>query len=182
MYMHVHLMPTALVKIIINNKCIGIYRALGDTGAEPNLIRQNVIKKWMPFTKAANLGLVGIADTTVRVKRKIDVVIQPWFSANNDNKITVTFWVLPSSSGWAPVYPNQSIPPSAISNGLSTPLANPYFWQAGEVPLLLGIEVLSEIMEGTVRKVSKNIVQQESTFGNLIYGRAGMLNSKNGTE
>lgn len=178
MYTHVHLLPTVLVKIIFNNKCIGLYRALGDTGAEPNLIRQHVIKRWLPSTKAVNFGLVGIADTPVQIKRKIELVIQPWFSENDDDKINVTFWVLPKASGWAPVYPSQSILPDAISQELSTPLANPYFWQRGEVSLLLGIEVWSTIMQGIAKKVSQNMVQQESKFGNLIYGRTGIVNTK----
>lgn len=171
LYMQVHLMPTALVKIILNNKVIGMHRALSDTGATPNLIRLNLIKKWLAHTRPANFGVVGIADSTVRIKRKIELCIQPWFSDKESDKIKVTFWVLPASCGWSAVYPDQNISPDAIEQKLSAPLANPYFWQSGEVPILLGIDVLAQIMEGEVHRVGKRIVQQNTTFGHLIYGR-----------
>lgn len=180
--LQVHLMPTALVKIILNNKIIGLHRALSDTGATPNLIRQNIIRKWLSFTGPVNFGVVGIADTTVRIKRKIELFIQPWFSENDENRIKVTFWVLPNTCGWAAVYPEQCISPNAIEKKLSAPLADPHFWQSGEVPLLLGIDVLATITEGEVRKVGKRMVQQETTFGNLIYGRASKSNPNNSIE
>lgn len=131
------------------------------------------MNKFDSKTIAAHSDVVGISSNPVRIRKKVNVSIQPWFENGTTNRIESEFWVLPKSSKWSPILPEQNIPCSAITKRLKPTLADPMFWKSGSVSILLGIEVWAEIIEGTSHKLGRKMISQESTLGNLISGKFG---------
>lgn len=167
------LLPTAMIKLYIDNELIGIFRALCDSGAIPNLLKNRVIRYHASRAANTNCNVIGIGNDPVRIRKKVIASIQPWFENGNKNKIEVLFWVLPKSSKWSPILPDQDIPSECITSKLQPNMADPTFWRADGVSILLGIETWAEIVEGKVHKLSRRLVSQESQLGNLIFGRVG---------
>lgn len=162
-----------MVKLYFGEELIGIYRALCDSGAVPNLLKNRIIRRHNSYTIRANSNVIGIGDEPIHIRKKVCASIQPWFEQNNEKRIDVEFWVLPKSSKWAPILPDNDIPREAIEGQLQTQMADPTFWRADEVSILLGIEIWAEIIEGNTHKLSQRLVSQESQLGNLIFGRIG---------
>lgn len=169
----IFLLPTALVKVYIDNELIGIFRALCDSGSQPNLICHDVVKHYFSKMKAANGNVMGISDSPVYVRKKLTVGFSAWFENNIAEQIKTNLWVLPKKSKWAPILPNHDIPSSAMSRNLHPRLADPMFWQADKISILLGIEMVAAITEGSSHKVGKRLVSQESQLGLLLYGKIG---------
>lgn len=160
-----------MVKIFVNDRFVGVHRALCDTGSQANLIKRSAIKYLDSETKPLHGSIVGIGANPVRIRRKIRVSIQPWFAEKNENKFDVSFMVLPKSSNWSPIFPNQDVPCEIIAKKLQPNLADPLFWRANGVSLLLGIEFWATAIEGMAFRLSKSVLCQESALGNLILGR-----------
>lgn len=169
----VFLLPTAIVKLFIDDKLIGIYRALCDSGSHPNLIKHAVLKYYASKTTIANGSIIGIGNDPVRVRKKVIASIQPWFEKGDSNRITASFWVLPKASKWAPILPERDVPSNAIIRKLEPHLADPTFWKSDGISILLGIELWAEILEGPTHKLDKKLVAQESILGKVIFGRIG---------
>lgn len=178
MHSSVLLLPTVYVKVSVNGVRIGIYRALCDSGSEVNLIRANLLQKIRYQAKNISAALVGITENAVRIKQQICVQLEPWFDDETVKPIEADFWMLPKTSSWSPIYPSQDILPQSIQNSLKTPVADPLFWKSSAVPLLLGVEVLASMMNGSSTKLNTGLVAQQTVFGNMIYGRAGNLSSQ----
>lgn len=168
MWKSITILPTILVKLSINGKCIGYFRAMCDTGSQVNLARYDIIKQSKHATEPANLNLIGITENSMRIKKKITATIQPWFDFEDSKAIDTEFLLLPKTSQWTPIYPPQSISYDNITEPIRTPVADPYFWQSGIVPLLLGIEIYSRILDGATRKIGTNLIEQTTAFGNAI--------------
>lgn len=171
--MRINILPTALLKVYINNEFIGFFRAMSDSGSHVNLVRYNAFRCKEKDTKPLHVDLLGISENTVRIRKQVTVYLEPWFGQKNSVRIKTTFMILPKTSQWTPVYPDQHVPCAAINEPLTGPLADPLFWKPDVVPLLLGIEVYAAILEGMAQKVSDNLISQETMFGNMILGRAG---------
>lgn len=170
-------LPTAIVKIFINDEFIGLFRAMCDTGSQANLLIHKAVKYNTSTFKAINGDVIGISANPVRIRKTICASIQPWFSENENDRFSTNFWILPKSSKWSPTLPERNIPCAAISEKLPSNLADPNFWKSDEVSVLLGIDVWIEIMEGMSYKIAKRVLVQESKLGNLISGKFGNENS-----
>lgn len=170
--------PTALIKIFVENKFIGFYRALGDTGAHPNIVTHNVIKKGQINTSFANGSVIGISNNPMRICRKLTLSILPWFIPDHMPKLKATFHVLPRAVQWKPIFPACSFSSNELTNDLDKPLADPLFWKSERTDLIFGIELFAEIVEGCTRKLDSCLVSQQSAFGHWIYGRIGESDSE----
>lgn len=172
--MHVRMMPTLLVQMHIDGKMVGLFRALGDTGSEAELIHQNTVTQWLHLAQPAQVNIVGLGDQDVPVRKKIQVELRPWYAQDNRVTLSVTLWILPKAHNWGPTYPNQPISPDAISQNLKGPLANPYFWKPSQMQILLGIEVLAMLMmNGQTQRVGNRVISQQTAMGNVLFGKAG---------
>lgn len=162
-----------LVKVFSNEQFIGLYRAMNDTGSHANLVKFNTFKHLNNDSKQVNIDLVGVTESTVRIKRQITVYIEPWFGNEQSCRIKTTLLVVPKTSKWMPIYPSQDVPCDVIDKPLEGPMADPLFWKSDVVPLLFGVELYALILDGSTQKVSSNLVSQQTLFGNMIMGRAG---------
>lgn len=158
-----------MVKWPRNGELIGVLRALCDTGSEANLIKRSAIKHFDSATQLVNGSVGGIAEDSVRIRRKIAVTVQPWFSEGNLNKFEANLMVLPKTSKWA--FPSGNVACDVLSRKLKPNLADPWFRKANGVSLLLGIEFWATIIEKKSYKIGRSVLMQESLLGNLVCGR-----------
>lgn len=167
------LCPTALVKLFVDNEFLGLYRALGDTGAHPNLMSHRLTKRNDFRYLPVNGNIMGISNNLVRVKHSLNVSFLPWFVPNHVEKISASVIVLPKSVKWAPIFPSDEFSSAILPSNLQQPLADPFFWRPGKVDLVFGIELFAEIIEGVAHKLDRHLVSQQSSFGHWIYGSVG---------
>lgn len=123
----VPLCPTALVKVFIDDVFVGLYRSLGDTGAQANLMANYLLKGGNYRTSPVHGELLGISRTPVRIRRKVTVGLLPWFVPNHEEKMIATFQLLPKSVPWAPIFPPCDVPSNELPGVLQKPLADPFF-------------------------------------------------------
>lgn len=164
-------LPTAMVRLEINNVKIGPVRALCDGGSQPNLIRQNVLAKHGFRGYPLNKGIYGITGDAIKIRTQLKVKIYPWFESSD--YVEVIFWVLPKSSNWDIALPDRIILPEEVKLSDRINMADPLFWSKGKIQLLLGIGVWAKVIKSNVSPVSKELVQQETTFGSVIMGSTG---------
>lgn len=169
-------MPTVLVKLFVNGESIGPYRALCDTGAQVNLMRENIMKILPTTAMPSRTLLFGIGDSAVKIHQKVEVSIQPWFEkSKSECELKAFFLVLPKTIKWSAVFPSRNISADVIDQSLINPLADPLFWRKDDVPLLLGIDVWAAMAGGKSYKVSEHIACQETLLGNVLYGRTSEI-------
>lgn len=126
-HIHVRMMPTLLVQMRIDGEPIGFYRALGDTGSETELVHHRTIEQWYHKTQQTNVDILGLGDSDIWVKRKIEVELRPWYDTNGKTTLKITLYVLPKATNWSPIYPVRPVPCDAIQGPLHGPLADPTF-------------------------------------------------------
>lgn len=170
--------PTVLLKLYIGNKMIGTGRALGDTGAHPNIIVHKIIKYNYSKSSTVHGSMIGIGNQSLPIKRKIEIGLLPWYEQDLNKMIKVTFWILPKGNDWNPTLPERDISCAEILNGIPKELADPYFWKADGVQMLLGVGTWASILNDKLVKLSSKLICQESRFGNVIFGQTGKKNVK----
>lgn len=160
-----------MVKVFIDGELVGLARALCDTGSQANLVKRCLIKYFDSKTIRVIGSVVGIGENPVRIRKAITVKVQPWFSDGDENKLNVNMLVLPKSSSWSPIYPDQNVPCGMIPGVLKPNLADPLFWKLNGVSMLLGIEFWATIIDVQAYKIGRSALLQESLLGNLVMGR-----------
>lgn len=159
---------TIMMKLFINNDFIGIYRALGDTGAHPNIIAHKIVKNDYSKSVAISGSMVGIENQSLQVKRKITIGLQPWYEQDSNNRVDVSFWILPKTGKRNPILPERDISCAEIPKALSPILVDPLFWKASPISIILNVETWTSLLNGKGAKISKNFLSQESKFGKVI--------------
>lgn len=162
-----------MFKLYVGDNMIGTYRALGDTGAHPNVIVHRIIKKDYSKASLVRGNMIGIGNQSLQILRKIVLGLQPWYEDDPSKIIRVTFWILPKTNEWNPILPERDIQREEISNKMPAQLADPLFWKADKVSILLGVGTWASILEEKLIKLSNSLICQESLFGHVIYGKMG---------
>lgn len=167
------------MKVFIGKQCIGCFRALCDSGAQVNLIQNRVIQGFQSNAHQSRATLYGIGDESVSVNREITVTIQPWFSDGQTSpELKVSLLILPKSSNWSAVFPQENLQMKEINQISLDPLADPLFWKRGNIPILLGIEAWSSIANGRVYQLNEHLTCQETLWGNVIFGKINSVSNK----
>lgn len=115
------LLPTAMVKIYIKNEFIGFHRALCDTGSQSNIVSFNIVKDHYQNGIDVRNNVIGINNKPIKIKKKIEMSIQPWFDSSEYSKISSNFWVLPKSNSWNPILPESNVSCASMKDNLKTP-------------------------------------------------------------
>lgn len=149
-----------------------------DSGSQVNLARYNAIK-YRSTTKPLNIELVGISDHPIRIKRQITVHLEPWFDCKQPVKVRADIMLLPKNSPSAPIYPPTNAPCLDTNNQINGPMADPSYWKAEKIPLLLGVETYAAILNGETKSIGDSLIVQQTLFGNIIMGAVNNDQSEN---
>lgn len=164
-------LPTALVNLYVDGKHIGAFRALCDTGSHVNLVSHRIARYFYERAEQVNAIVNGISNESIRVQRKITLEVRPWFDSNQPISFSGEFLILPKSCDWEPVLPHQDISYKEMNYQLRPILADPMFWKAEPVQMILGIEFWAQFMYERTHLLSERLLCHETKFGNLILGQ-----------
>lgn len=165
------LLPTALVSIYMDETHIGTYRALCDTGAHVNVVNHRLVESFYEQGEKMSGTIGGISNEIIQVQRKITLTVQPWFDSLSETRFTAEFRILPESSDWSPIIPPESIPYEEMSYELKPKLADPMFWKAQPVFLILSVEFWGKFITERTYALSQSLSCHESKFGTIILGK-----------
>lgn len=139
-------------------------RAVFDSGAELNLITENLVKtlhlKWnrQPITFHGITGAEQVSKGTVNVQ------IKPWFNSE-EKPLFKSFVVM------------RSIPVSqkiAFENNIkefkNIVKADPHYNQPAKIELLIGIDTWAEIVQDQIVRSKRGLVAQKTKLGFVIFG------------
>lgn len=77
------ILPTILIRIECDGIIHGPFRALLDSGAQPNLISHTLFTQLRCSTSQSARKLLGVASTPLTIKRKMALRIRPWFPSDH---------------------------------------------------------------------------------------------------
>ena len=167
------LLGTAIVNIVHRG---GVYsaRALIDSGSQATFISDKLQKTLNLPVQKVNAKISCLNDTFAgSVQRQCSFVLTS--PLNRQFKLEVNGLVLPKLTG---KLPNQSVDISD-SKLLDIQLADPNFAMSGQVDLLIGGDVYSQIMlDGVKRNILGKLMAQESIFGWILTGPLSERNHK----
>lgn len=101
------LLPTAMIRLECDGIIYGPFRALLDTGAQPNLISYTLFKLFKCVTTQAIRRILGVDSKPFSIKRKAGMIIRPWF--RSDIGYRDDFLILPQANDWKPLLPSTEM-------------------------------------------------------------------------
>ncbi|XP_055840379.1 uncharacterized protein LOC129907962 [Episyrphus balteatus] len=145
----------------------GPIRALFDTGAQPNLVSYQLAQRLALPKEQIARRMVGVEGEPFNIKHKTTLLVSPWF--NSQVSVKQDFLVLPKESKWQPIVPTHNLqqPEKDIAGPI---LADPYYWKAGPVDLLLGCRFVAETLVSVAGRQPSRILEMETIFGRVILG------------
>lgn len=167
-------LPTVLVNAYVEGQLIGVYRALCDTGSHLNIVTHRIARNFLDKVKPMNSTIHGIANESIKVQSKIMLEIRPWFDSNKTVAFVSEFWILPKASDWAPIMPSRDISYNDMDFKLKPILADPMFWKAEPVYMILGIEFWANFIHENVYLLCESMLCYETKFGSVVLGKTNM--------
>lgn len=168
---NVLILPTVLVNIYADENLIGAYRALCDTGSHLNIVTHKIARHFIEKAEHMNSTINGISNESIIVQRKIILEIRPWFESTKNVVFKSEFWILPKASEWAPILPSKNIAYDDMDFRLKPVLADPMFWKAEPVQMILGIEFWAQFLHESVYLLCKDMLCHETRFGSIVLGQ-----------
>lgn len=156
------------------NQQIGTYRALCDTGSNVNVVTHKIAKHYLDRAKPMNSTICGISNESIKVQKRILLEIRPWFESNKIITYQCDFWILPKLSEWGPVLPSRDISCKDMNFKLSPILADPMFWKAEPVSMILGIEFWAKFINENISLLCDDMLCYETRFGSIVLGKTGI--------
>ena len=159
-------MPTLMVYFESEGHRVGAVRAILDSGAQPNLINQEIARKLYINTKSTAKRVMGINGKPFSVRQRAIVRIFPWFQS--DTSIEDEVWVMPKDFNWSIITPPTSLNSIKELDGLS--LADPYYWESKKTAVLLGVKFFAKVTIQIIKREISGIVLMDTDFGVVIFG------------
>lgn len=169
------LLATALVHVKISSGVNVELRALVDQGSQISFITRNAAKRLglkinngAPAVKA--VGMNG----NIRAKGIAQLTFFSRFGTGGESNYQISVVILDRITGQLP---SENIDCELPLNWKKLALADPKFYQAGNIDLLVGADVVAEILQsGLLRIPDQNLIAQSSTLGWLLSGRVKLTN------
>lgn len=161
------LIPTALVKLVVNGTAYGPFRAMLDTGAQPAMISAALFRKINCQTTPAIQRLTGIDSKPFTIRRKFNVTVKSWFES--DVAIRETMWILPPQNEWNPVLPSAELD-IANNEPLDLPLSDPEYFKPAPLHIALGVGFFAKILIASLGMANDGTVAWDTHFGAVMLG------------
>lgn len=163
------LLPTAFIRLECNGTIHGPFRALLDSGAQPNLISHTLSKQLkMPLMQSSK-RLIGVASQPCTISKKVDILIRPWF--DSDVCVNDQMWVLPNEDTWKPLLPSQELSVQRKDEQFRQTLADPIYYLPRQVHIILGIRFVAAIFDSKIGYEAEGTAVISTPFGNVIMGK-----------
>ncbi|XP_072395145.1 uncharacterized protein [Diabrotica undecimpunctata] len=164
------LLSTALVQIIDGNGKACTWRAQLDSGSQPNLISEEVVKRLNLPRKSVDLTLAGVGSKVAQVKYRCNGTVE---SIGVGFRKTVSFLIVPQITE---VIPSQNIPTTRLNIPKHLRLADPGFHKPGKIDLLLGVDIFYELLcVGQIRLGPNLPLLQKTKLGWLVNGKMSFI-------
>lgn len=162
------ILPTISIRLECDGVRHGPFRALLDSGAQPNLISHTLFKTLKCISSQATRTVLGVASSPLTIRRKMNVVIRPWFES--DAFEDDFMWIMPHDNSWRPILPSQELKVDRKDHAFRQTLADPDYYLPKEVHILLGIRFLAKILDRKVGVEPDGTTVFGTPFGNVIMG------------
>lgn len=162
------LLPTALVRLEVNGTVSGPFRALLDSGAQPTLISHILFKRLRCVASQASKMILGVASAPYTMRKKVSVVIRPWFESNECYHDEA--WVLPHEATWAPLLPSHELKVHRRDAEFRQRLADPAYYQPRETHIILGVGFVAKMFEQKLGYEPDGTALISTSFGNVVMG------------
>ncbi|XP_055854711.1 uncharacterized protein LOC129918280 [Episyrphus balteatus] len=159
------LLATAVIKINGPNNNIQCVRALIDQGSQASFITEDVANKLQLQKTKVDVTVSGLGSHEVsRVKYKVNITL------SNNPKICTTAYVLKNVT--------KTLPSTRIKTEWGhlqkLILADPTYNIPGKIDMIVGAEVIAEILqEGVIKGKPGSPIAQQTIFGWIISGNTG---------
>ncbi|XP_049304008.1 uncharacterized protein LOC125776323 isoform X1 [Bactrocera dorsalis] len=158
------LLPTAVVSIEHRGELF-ILRALIDQGSQRSFIASRAQNRLQLPTKLANFEITGMGGRVVQNSNKICPITL--FSPKADKHIQAEAIVLPQLTNMLPSYHINSNHWQKVSH---LKLADPNCNTPAQIDLLLGSDLIPQIILEGIEKITKTLLAQNTIFGWVLSG------------
>lgn len=162
------ILPTALIRLEIDGQIHGPFRVLLDTGAQPMLISYTLFKRLKCATSNATRRVLGLGSTPFTIKRKIDVIVRPWFDSSYYQFEEAL--VLPHQNSWSPILPSRELDVNSNAVAFRNTLADPEYHLPKEVHIIVGCGFVANILDRKIGHDKRGTALFSSHFGNVVMG------------
>lgn len=162
------LIPTVALRVVCNGITYGPFKAMLDTGAQPNLISASLYRRLKSPTSAATRKLIGIDSVPFVIKRRTNTTLAPWFES--DLRIDETFWIMPEQNEFCPILPNSELDVAQNAYDLDGDLADPLYYKPEQVHLTLGVGFVAKIFDRYLRTMQDGTTLIGTSFGAIVMG------------
>lgn len=170
------LLPTAWMMVTTSDGRSSKLRALVDQGSQVSIISRQAAQRLGMKRLPTDIQLNGVADSAAG---KSYGCVQFSASACNMNgrALNICALVLPTITADLPIV---TISRSSHPQLADLQLADTSYWQSGRIDVLLGAEVVAEMLRHGVRHAD-GLVAQETLFGWMLSGTAASLSIESHT-
>ncbi|XP_058985244.1 uncharacterized protein LOC131805715 [Musca domestica] len=159
------MLPTALVKVKHAGEQFTV-RALIGSASERTFITQKIVKRIGLCTEKANFKISGLSGTVVA--NSIKKCMLTLCSDTINNEIETEALIVQNLTS---LLPTQIVSISDLGSIKELKLADPGFMISAQVDMLIGSDVIPQIiLEGVKKNILGNMIAQNSIYGWYIYG------------
>lgn len=163
------LLPTVLLRLEVDGKIHGPFRALLDTGAQPTIISYALFRKLRCTTSQSMKRVLGVGTVPVTIRKKAQVILRPWFKS--EACVYDQAWILPHESDWRPILPSQELTVRDTNSDFRAELADPEYFKPKEVHIILGVGFVAEILDKKIGRMYEGSAIIKTQFGKVIMGK-----------
>lgn len=169
------MLATAVVQVRSASDQLMMARALCDNGGQANLITEDFVRRLRIHRRDAPTDVTPIGDTTRVAVRGMVTLIVSSSSLGSAYQIKINALVMRRIS---PSLPQQPLDIGQWPSEVMDNLADPTLDKPGQIDLLLGARVWSQIIVPNIHRSNTNeLMAQDSQLGWLILGATGVPKS-----
>ncbi|XP_053968655.1 uncharacterized protein LOC128870082 [Anastrepha ludens] len=141
-------------------------RALLDSGSQVNFMTEDLAQKLRIRRESTTLNIIGIGNATKKVRTKLNTFVK---SRVNNDEFSAQFWIMRSISA---SHPDRNVNINGWKIPKNISLADPEFYKAQKVDLLLGAETFFELLAvGQIKASSNHPTLQKTLLGWVVSGK-----------
>lgn len=141
-------------------------RVLFDTGSEANLISEKCANQAKLVRKKYSIDVEGITGVQTVSYGLVMAQISPWFESDPEYSLFKTFIVM----GKLPAARKTELNATVATTFNNVTRADPFFYEAGNTDLLLGIDTWCDIVRSKIIWSEIGLCAQMTSFGYAIFG------------